>query len=121
MKPDPSALEERATRLRSFLERHAEDETAWFGLGRALAELERPAEAASAFRRAVGLRPDYTAAWRDLGRALLAAGDAAGGAEALRQGLAAAERTGDLQAGREIEVFLRRAARGVGSGEAGSA
>jgi len=114
MKPDPRALEERATRLRSFLERNPEDETAWFGLGRALVELERPGEAAAAFRRAVELRPDYTAAWRDLGRALLSGGDAAGGSEALRQGLAAAERTGDLQAGREIEVFLRRADRSSG-------
>jgi cytochrome c-type biogenesis protein CcmH/NrfG len=111
MKPDPKALEERAARLRSFLERNPGDDTAWFGLGRALADLERPAEAAEAFRRAVELRPDYTAAWRDLGRALLAAGQAVAASDALRQGLAAAERTGDLQAGREIEVFLRRATR----------
>jgi len=104
-------LERRADVLRRSLEADPEDPTAWYGLGRALAGLRRPREAADAFRRAVAVRPSYTAAWRELGSALLAAGEPAEAEEALERGARAAQETGDLQTGREIEVFLRRARR----------
>jgi cytochrome c-type biogenesis protein CcmH/NrfG len=59
-------------------------------------------------RRAVELDPDYTAAWKLLGRALLESGDAEGAIAAYRGGIAVAQRKGDKQAGREMEVFARR-------------
>ena len=101
--------------LRAFLKREPHDETAWYGLGRALLDLERPGEAADAFRRALAAKPDFTAAQRDLGKSLLAQGEPAGAVEAFRLGIALAERTGDLQAGREMAVFLRRAERAAGA------
>jgi len=110
-KPDPAALEERVRAFRSFLEKSPDDATTWYGLGRALADLGREGEAARAFGRAVEQKPDYTAAWRELGKARLAAGDAPGAADALGRGLEVAERTGDLQTGREMRVFLKRAER----------
>jgi len=110
-KPDPAALEERVRTFRSFLEKSPDDATTWYGLGRALADLARGDEAAQAFARAVEHKPDYTAAWRDLGKARLATDDASGAADALRRGLEVAERTGDLQTGREMRVFLKRAER----------
>jgi cytochrome c-type biogenesis protein CcmH/NrfG len=113
-KPDSAAVEQRVGVLRAFLKREPDDETAWYGLGRALLELERPAEAADAFRHALAAKPDYTAAQRDLGRSLLAAGQPVAAAEAFRTGIALAERTGDLQTGREMAVFLRRAERAAG-------
>jgi len=79
------------------------------------AELERADEAADAFRRALAAKPDYTAAQRDLGLSLLAAGKPAAAAEVFRAGIALAERTGDLQTGREMAVFLRRAERAGGA------
>ena len=47
-------------------------------LGIALAQLRRPAEAARALRRAVGLRPDLARAWLALGEQLDAMGDRTG-------------------------------------------
>jgi tetratricopeptide (TPR) repeat protein len=113
-KPE-SALLERVGALRAFLKRHPDDETAWYGLGRALLDLGRPGEAAAAFREALEAKPDYTAAQRDLGLSLLAQGESAAAVEAFRAGIALAERTGDLQAGREMAVFLRRALGGRGA------
>jgi len=113
-RPDAAALEERVGKLKAFLERDPSDAMAWYGLGSALVNLERPGEAVDAFRRALAHKPDYTAAQRELGRSLLAAGDAAGAVEALRAGVVLAERTGDLQTGREMAVFLKRAERAAG-------
>ena len=110
-RPESAALEQRVGALRAFLKREPNDETAWYGLGRALLDLKRAGEAADAFRRALAAKPDYTAAQRDLGQSLLAAGESAAAAEAFRAGIALAQKTGDLQAGREMELFLRRAER----------
>ena len=107
-------LEARAAKLTELLERESQDATSWFGLGRALLELSRADEAVEAFRRAVAVDPDYTAAHRDLGRALLDAGDAKGALRAFEQAASLADRTGDLQTGNEARVFLRRAERALG-------
>jgi tetratricopeptide (TPR) repeat protein len=114
-KPERAALEQRVGALRAFLKREPGDETAWYGLGRALLDLERPGEAVFAFRQALAAKPDYTAAQRDLGLGLLAQGESAAAAEAFQAGIALAERTGDLQTGREMAVFLRRALRAAGA------
>ncbi|HKE12744.1 MAG TPA: tetratricopeptide repeat protein [Myxococcota bacterium] len=113
-KPEPAVLEQRVGALRSFLKREPNDETAWYGLGRALLDLGRSREAVSAFRQALAAKPNYTAAQRDLGVSLLADGESAAAAEAFREGIAMAEETGDLQTGREMAVFLRRALRAAG-------
>ena len=114
-KPDRAALEHRVGVLRAFLKREPDDASAWYGLGRALLDLERPGEAGDAFRHALTVKPDYSAAQRDLGLSLLAEGESAAAAEAFRAGIALCERTGDLQTGREIAVFLRRAERIAGA------
>src|SRR5215468_8622807 len=106
---DSADLEERAARMRELLGPDRADEAIWFGLGRTLLELGRPAEAADALREALRLRPDYTAAHRDLGRALLEAGRADEAARALERAAQVAEETRDLQTGREIAVLLRKA------------
>jgi len=109
--PHSLTLEQRVGAFRTFLKREPDDESAWYGLGRALLQLGRPDEAADAFRHALAAKPDYTAAQRDLGQSLLALGDAVAAAEAFRLGIALAEKTGDLQTGREMALFLRRAER----------
>jgi tetratricopeptide (TPR) repeat protein len=97
---DAEALAERVEKLRALLARNADDATAWFGLG--------------PFHRAIALDADYTAAHRDLGRALLESGAPREAVEVLQGALELAQRTGDLQTGRETEVFLRRARRALG-------
>lgn len=71
------------------------------------AEFERAAEH---LRIALAHAPDYSAAWKLLGQALAGAGDKAGAADAYSAGIKAAEGKGDLQAAREMKVFLRRLA-----------
>jgi cytochrome c-type biogenesis protein CcmH/NrfG len=106
---NPSLVEGRVDRFRQLLDKHPEDEAGWFGLGRALLDLGRPGDAVAPFRRAVELKPDYTAAHRDLGRALLESGESSQAAAVFARAVCLAEKTGDLQTGREIHVFLRRA------------
>ncbi len=67
-----------------------------------------PDAAADHLGKAVVHDPQYTAAWRQLGRALEQAGDAAGALEAWEAGRTAATARGDVQAGKEMAVFVRR-------------
>jgi Tfp pilus assembly protein PilF len=64
--------------------------------------------AAAHLARAVALDASYTAAWKLLGKALAAAGRNDEARDAYRQGIEVAERRGDRQAQREMQVFLRR-------------
>src|SRR5262245_2620032 len=119
---DAAELEDRVAKLRALLDRDPDDATSWFTLGRALLELARWREAISAFQHALARNPRYTAAHRDLGRALLEAGEVAEAARVLRSALDLARDTGDLQTGREMETFLRRAEKilGIPSGADGA-
>lgn len=67
-----------------------------------------PARAAEHLQRAVELDPDYSAAWKILGKALDAAGKSDAAISAYEQGITVAERKGDKQAAREMQVFLKR-------------
>lgn len=59
-------------------------------------------------RHAVAANPAYSAAWKLLGQAHAQAGNAARAAEVYEQGIAAAQANGDLQAAKEMRVFLNR-------------
>ncbi len=68
-------------------------------------------------QQAVAFDAGYTAAWKALGRALADCGRADEALAAYREGIAVAERKGDKQAGREMQVFARRLEKGrQGSG-----
>ncbi len=67
-----------------------------------------PARAAGYYRDAVSRDPTYSAAWKGLGRALQAAGAPQEAVTAWREGIAVAEKKGDIQAAKEMKVFLRR-------------
>ena len=64
--------------------------------------------AAMHLRQAVTFDPEYTAAWKALGRALADRGQLPDALAAYRTGIAVAQRKGDKQAGKEMEVFARR-------------
>lgn len=64
-------------------------------------------------RLAVEAQPGYSAAWKLLGQAHASAGSPARAIEVYEQGIAAAEVSGDLQAAREMRVFLNRLRKGM--------
>jgi len=95
-------------RLEKMLADGQDSATLRFGLGNAYLK-DNPARAAEHLAQAVAQDPDYSAAWKLLGRALAASGEHARAAEAFTAGIAVAERHGDVQAAKEMQVFLKRA------------
>jgi thioredoxin-like negative regulator of GroEL len=104
---DP-ALQERIEGLEEIVADDPDDVTARFMLATELAKAGEHGRAAEHFRAVVAADADYTAAYRGLGRALVALGDPAAARDVFVTGLVVAEKTGDYQSGKEMEVFLRR-------------
>ena len=80
-----------------------------YGLGNEYLKAEAPAAAAEHLAEAVRQDPNYSAAWKLYGKALAALGRQAEALDVFDQGIAAAERKGDLQAAKEMRVFRKRA------------
>jgi Tfp pilus assembly protein PilF len=87
-----------------------------FGLGNAYLGAGDALRAAEHLRHALAFDPGYSAAWKLLGKALTAAGLESDALAAYRDGIAAAERKGDKQALKEMQVFARRLAKQLGQG-----
>jgi predicted Zn-dependent protease len=81
-----------------------------FGLGNECLKVGDATRASEHLQQAVAFDPGYSAAWKLLGKALLAAGRSDEALKAWRDGIAAAERKGDKQAMKEMQVFARRVA-----------
>jgi len=79
-----------------------------FSLGNMLLKQGERQGAAEHLRQAVTLDPDYSAAWKAYGKVLQALGDNESAAKAFESGIAAAGKKGDIQAAREMQVFLKR-------------
>jgi len=79
-----------------------------FSLGNEYLKAGDAGRAAPHLAQAVALDPDYTAAWKLLGKALAECGRPAEALAAYRAGIEVAQRKGDKQAGREMDVFARR-------------
>ena len=94
-------------RLEALLASQGESAVLRFSLGNACLEAA-PAQAVLHLERAVALDPDYSAAWKLLGKARVAQGDEAGARVAYTQCIAVAEKRGDIQAAKEMRVFLKR-------------
>ena len=109
-----STSDDRIDALRALAASDPGDAAAWFLLGRELLAAGRAAEAVPAFEAALAAHPDYTAAYRQLGNALEGAGRHKDAADVYRRGMAVAERTHDLQTGKEMAAFLKRLARDRG-------
>jgi len=84
------------------------------GLGNAHLAAGDASRAAEHLRQAVRQDPAYSAAWKLLGRALTEALRPAEALDAYQQGIAAAQRKGDKQAMKEMQVFARRLAKQLG-------
>ena len=89
-----------------------------FSLGNEYVKVGDAVRAAEHLQRAVDFDGDYTAAWKLLGRALADSGRRDEALEAYRSGIAVAQRKGDKQAQKEMQVFARRLEQATGSGAA---
>lgn len=85
-----------------------------YSLGAEYLKAGRSRDAVAQLREAIRQNPEHSASWKQLGKALAESDDAAGALEAYRQGIAVAERRGDLQAAKEMTVFARRIERSQG-------
>lgn len=79
-----------------------------YGLGNEYLKAGDAHTAVEHLRRAVEHDCDYSAAWKLLGKALTEAGDTDAAKIAYRTGIEVAERKGDKQAAKEMQVFLKR-------------
>jgi predicted Zn-dependent protease len=79
-----------------------------YSLGNEYLKADNPCNAIIHLREAVRQEPKHSASWKLLGKALAETGDLEGALEAYRQGISVAEQKGDIQAAKEMGVFLRR-------------
>ena len=79
-----------------------------FGLGNAYHQAGEFEKAIVHLRKAVEQDPGYSAAWKLLGKALAESGQAGEARQAFTRGIDCAERKGDVQATKEMRVFLKR-------------
>ena len=88
-----------------------------FTLGSALFKQGDAAQAITHLRAAVSHDPDYSAAWKIYGKALHAAGNPEDAKAAFESGICAAQRHGDVQAAKEMKVFLKRVLKTLDAGQ----
>lgn len=79
-----------------------------FGLGQAYLKEHQPQAAIEHLQKALEFDPEYSAAWKLLGKALAETGNNDEAIVTYEKGIAIAEKKGDLQAAREMRVFLKR-------------
>ena len=66
------------------------------------------AQAIEHLNKAIELDPDYSAAWKAYGKALQLNGNLNDAIKAYKKGIMVADKNGDIQASREMSVFLKR-------------
>ncbi|MCZ4304626.1 tetratricopeptide repeat protein [Zoogloeaceae bacterium G21618-S1] len=96
------------TRLSAMLDGPHDGPLLRFGLGNAYLQAGQAAEAVKHYRNCLQRDTLFSAAWKQLGKALLADGRPDEALGAYRQGHQVATDKGDIQAAREMAVFIRR-------------
>ncbi len=97
-----------ASRLEAILRGGNDGASLRYALGCEYLKAGDPTRAAEHLGKAVALEPGYSAAWKQLGRAQTDAGWEDQAMESYRHGIRAANQRGDIQAAREMTVFLNR-------------
>ena len=102
-------------RLEALLTAGKDNAPLRFSLGSAYLKAGEPASACVHLGRALEHDPEYSAAWKLYGKALADSGQADAALAAYRRGIEIAERKGDKQAAKEMQVFARRIERAAGA------
>ena len=101
-------MSERIRELQELLEDEPDDGLLNFTLGQEYLTAGDAAAALPHLEKVVAVDPRYTVAYRYLGTALEQLGRRDDAAAAWERGIAVAGETGDIQAGKEMSVFLDR-------------
>lgn len=96
------------TTLQNMLDKGQDSVVLRFGLGQALLKDGQPLEAVTHFQAALEFDAEYSAAWKLLAKALVECEQTEQAVSAYEQGIAIAESKGDIQAVKEMRVFLKR-------------
>ncbi len=96
--------------LEAMLARGQDNALLRYSLGNEYSKTGHFDKAIEHLQKAVTHEPQYSAAWKLLGKALTEAGRDGDAATAYSHGIQAAEKKGDIQAAREMTVFLKRLA-----------
>jgi predicted Zn-dependent protease len=94
--------------LEAMLARGPDSALLRYSLGNEYLKLGDDDKAIAHLEQAVALDPKYSAAWKLLGKALADAGRTDQAIKAYQEGIRIAEAKGDVQAAKEMTVFLRR-------------
>jgi len=94
--------------LEAMLARGQDSALLRYSLGNEYLKLQNHDKAIEHLRTAVTLDPKYSAAWKLVAKALADAGRKDEAIKAYEEGIRVAETKGDLQAAKEMTVFLRR-------------
>jgi len=100
--------DQKVTHLLSMLEQGQDNALIRFSLGNAYLNSKDYKKAIEHLALALKHDPEYSAAWKLYGKALVSAGNNNEAIKAYQQGIATAEDKGDIQAAKEMKVFLKR-------------
>ena len=98
----------RIQQLEKILEIDPADSTVHFGLGQAYGEEQQWERAAAAYRKAIELKPDYTAAYNGLSKALRGLGRTDELRQVLEEGISVGTKTGDHIPTEKMRARLNR-------------
>jgi Tfp pilus assembly protein PilF len=94
--------------LEALLAKGTDNALLRFGLANEYLKLGQLEQAIGHLRKALAHDPKYSAAWKRLGKALADTGRLDEARAAYASGIQAAEEKGDVQAAKEMQVFLKR-------------
>ena len=98
----------RTDMFRRLLERDPNNPMVLYSLGNELFKEEKYSEAREYLSRAIQNKPDYSVAYRVLGRTFYELREDAEAHRVFAEGREVAQKNGDLQTVKEIDVFVRR-------------
>lgn len=101
-------LEQKITQLKKLLDLDPNDETGYFMLGKLYLDNKQYTEGAEAFEKAIALNGDYSAAYRHAGDCYRLAEQTEKAREVYNKGIDVAQKRGDLQTAKEMQVYLRK-------------
>lgn len=94
--------------LEALLAKGTDNALLRFGLANEYLKLGQLEQAIGHLKRAIAHDRNYSAAWKRLGKALADSGRTDEACAAYESGIKAAEEKGDIQAAKEMRVFLKR-------------